>query len=364
MKVFIDLHHFDLFYSFQLLFGKRLGWEVWRPIGYDWIENGYWAIHDHPLIQQGYLGQDVELELDKWSSFKGQSTWARHASEVLRIGKTELVAPGIYRVLDKSKDIWQHAITFDAFRDTKFDVIISTVPQHYLLFEKLKKEYQPRAKHIFQAGNAWSVPEGCQNMMFSSVPSHVPAGTNTVKCHQEFDLDVFCPLLEYSDAPFVEVNSYVHFPQSESLMMEVMGCLSSLRSYLFSFVGKTEGYRKDIIIKTEELARKIRNSSFTWIYKPGGESFGHILHNSFATGTPVIVSLSQYRGFCGLDLLENGVTCIDLDQPVWNVANMIEKVSFEEEMCAMRHRVFQRFEEVVNFDEEFERIRTFLENLK
>jgi len=43
---------------------------------------------------------------------------------------------------------------------------------------------------------------------------------------------------------------------------------------------------------------------------------------------------------------------------------MIEKVSFEEEMCAMRHRVFQRFEEVVNFDEEFEKIRTFLENLK
>lgn len=45
MRCLIDFHHTDLFRSFQFLFEKRLGWEVFRPGGHDWFPQYYW----HPI---------------------------------------------------------------------------------------------------------------------------------------------------------------------------------------------------------------------------------------------------------------------------------------------------------------------------
>jgi len=60
MKVFAELHHQSLFTSLQFLFEKRLGYQLFRPIGEKWFREGYWKIcepygNDIRTITQ-YLG--------------------------------------------------------------------------------------------------------------------------------------------------------------------------------------------------------------------------------------------------------------------------------------------------------------------
>jgi hypothetical protein len=55
-NVFTDFHHASLLQSFILLFEKRLGGNVFRPIGMEWAEKGFWKIYDHPATREQYLG--------------------------------------------------------------------------------------------------------------------------------------------------------------------------------------------------------------------------------------------------------------------------------------------------------------------
>jgi glycosyltransferase involved in cell wall biosynthesis len=156
----------------------------------------------------------------------------------------------------------------------------------------------------------------------------------------------------------------VHYPETEELMKKVSCCLP--QRYKFDFIGKTLGPIRDMIVCSEEMAHTLRTSSFTWIWKPGGEGYGHILHNSFAVGTPVIISISQYKDYIGADLLTDGETCIDLDGR--SAKEIAEKIKYftdtPGEMRKMRERVYQRFTEVVNFDREFTQIQKFLGELQ
>ena len=353
MKVFADLHHFDLFHSFQLLFEDRLGWDLYRPIGYPWRDEGYWSLHYVPLIQEGYLGHSIKEKLAEYDTFKDPE-WSRHALELLKLGESKELADGYWRIRDESKDRYQKAITLEAFKETKFDIIISSVPWHFPLYEKLRQKYQPQAKHIFQAGNAWEPPEGCKNMMFSSPPPNLPSGMNTVEYHQEFNLDTFG---FNPHAINKRVNAYAHFPESEDLMNQVA---KHLPDYLFGFTGSHLGPTKDIIIESSKLAEHIGNNTFTWHIKPRGEGYGHILHNSFAVGTPVITDMRDYNDFCGKKLLVDGVTCIDVsNKSPETIAQEITRMSD----TTTRQNVYNQFKKVVDFDKEFENIKHFLERL-
>jgi len=352
MKVFIDLHHFDLFYSFQQLFEKRLGWEVYRPIGYEWINQG-WNISTYDIVRKGYLSissGEIEEELSHYTEFSNPE-WARFAIEILRVGKIWNQTGGVYLIRDTSKNILQKGITVDEFKKTKFDIIISSVPHHFQPFEELRRKYQPGAKHIFQAGNNWPLTSGVKNLMCSSPVNGAPA--NTVIYHQEFDLDVFRYNKDEKIDP--EIISWVHFPESERLMKEVAAECSSLSFY---FRGNMLGPKKDIVIKTRELAEHIKRSTFTWAIKPGGEGYGHIIHNSFACGTPIILSLKDYKGTCAIDLLEDKVTCIDIDN------KSVKEIAAAIIRGIPRQQVFDRFKQVVDFDKEFLNIKKFLENLQ
>src|SRR3990167_1968898 len=55
-NVFTDFHHAGLLNSLIMLFEGRLGGAVYRPIGTEWHEKGYWKIYDHPATVQQYLG--------------------------------------------------------------------------------------------------------------------------------------------------------------------------------------------------------------------------------------------------------------------------------------------------------------------
>jgi len=55
VRVLADYHHGALYYSFHLLFEERLGFELYRPIGYEWFKRGFWKYSRNPQVIRQYL---------------------------------------------------------------------------------------------------------------------------------------------------------------------------------------------------------------------------------------------------------------------------------------------------------------------
>jgi hypothetical protein len=348
LKVLIDYHHGDLFYSLQLLFEKRLDWEVYRPIGVDWYHQKYWNVFDHIDTARQFLAIGDTLE-DIWDQHPGCHYFALNQD-------AKEVQPGVFGVYDPTKHALQMGITLEAFKETKFDLLISSIPQHIGPYNRLIQQYQPQAKHVFQVGNAWGHLPGVKNILASTSKFPVPSNINACFYHQEFDLDVF----RY-EPPTVRnaVNSYIHW-------MHGAQYLKSAASRLPDWVFRTHGAGMDEdVAKTADIAEKMRASTFTWHYKPGGDGYGHILHNTFACGRPPLVWAPDYRGKLAERLLVDRETCIDASvNSLEENVRLMRHYSQPEEHNRMCENVHKKFTEVVNFDEDEQRIRKFLDSLQ
>lgn len=349
MKVFCDLHHHDLYYSLQLLFEKRLGAEMYRPIGMEWYEQGFWAVYPHPDTARQFLGLDHAIDPPK-------DVHGNYLSDREQLNKYYRFEDGIYYVRDTTKEKVQRGITLDKFKDTSFDILISSIPQHIPLFNRLIQKFQPDAKHIFQVGNAWGRRPGVYNILSSTAPFSTPADINVAFYHQEFDLDIF----QY-EHPVVhnEVDSYIHYMKETNL-------LEQYKANLPGWKFRTHGAgMQDCFHKTADIAQQMMDSAWTWHVKPGGDGYGHVLHNTFACGRPVITKTGHYSNRLGGQLLEDQVTCIDIGRRTQHenvrALQLLSQPDAHIEMCA---RVYKRFCDLVNFDEEEQKIRKFLENLR
>jgi len=334
MKVFCDYHHADLFYSFHLLFEKRLGWELYRPIGLEWYTSGFWKYHKWLDVVKQYL--------------------APRGDEILK--------DGYYICPDPTHQSTTKAVTFEQFRKMKFDVIIASVPENTECYWELRRQFQPKAKLIQQVGNQWSEFDFSfiQNMMFSTLPCEVPDNVKVVFYRQEFDLTEFRPS-----------------PPPEKLKIKnFVNCLREMRDgYLW------DAYKKELpefdwkmygiggddgnIAGTNNVAASMRDCHFTFHLKQHGDGFGHIIHNTFACGRPPIIKGEYYRDRLAGALIEDNKTCIDIDKASFQ--ENILRIRFwamPENYRKMSAAAFRRFREVVNFDREFLEVKKFLENLK
>lgn len=362
MRVLADLHHFDLYHSFQLLFEDRLGWKLYRPIGYDWMNEGFWNLcpQEYPAVYQGYLSTKDGCCSDSLGPYwlDRPAEWARFATELVRVGKVIKDSNGLYFVQDKSKLSFQRGITLERFKQEHFDIIISSTPQHFESTEKLRQLYQPHAKHIVHIGSVVGchIPPTARNIMTHALPSSFPKGSNYIIYGQEFNLNTFSYI---GPTTSTKVRSYVHFPESQKLWEDTQ------LNWDFKFVGKTLAPLHETIIESESLANEIQKSGFTWHIKLGGESYGHILHNSYACGRPVVINEKDYIGSRGELLLEDLVTSIDITG--LSPSNLRDKLIYagrpdiHRQMC---ESAYSRFCEVVDFDNEFEKIKSFLERLQ
>ena len=122
---------------------------------------------------------------------------------------------------------------------------------------------------------------------------------------------------------------------------------------------------EDSVSKTKDLATLMKSSGFIFHVKPGGDGYGHSLHNAFACGKPVITRSSHYRGKLGEQLFTHGVTCIDLDQCSMNEAvEMLRTWAQPNIYPIISNQVYTRFKQLVDFDKEEQQIRQFLTNLR
>ena len=346
MRILCDLHHSDLYYSLQLLFEKRLGAEMYRPIGLEWYHEGYWNVFPHIDTARQYLSLDQAINPPR-------DTHGNVLSGREVLNASYVFEDGIYYVDDTTKKVVQRAITLEKFKNMEFDIIIASMPEHLGRFRKLRDLYQPRAKVIFQIGNHGWQSISTENILAST--TSLSTGSNHCLYHQEFDLSVF----KYEPPKTsTAVYSHIHY-------MRELDLLARYKSSLPSWTFKTFGAgMEDCHHLTSDEAQSYVDSGWTWHVKSGGDGYGYAPHRSYACGRPLIVRGNYYRGQLAEQLFQDGINCIDLDKHSFlDNITLLQHFSHPEEHARLCENAYNRFREVVDFDAEEQTIRKFLERL-
>ncbi len=340
IKVFSDFHHSGLLTSLRLLFEKRLGGELYRPIGIDWFENGFWKINNIPETAMQFL---------KENHTPSDGT-------------------------DPLNDEMYHTISLEQFKKEKFDILIASIPSHIEPFSRLISYYQPDAKLIYQIGNQWNITP--QEATFldgvlssAKLNTHTVIGRNgrplsCVSYHQEFDLNIF----HYGEPNYSKnIFSFVNCFNTDDLFKNDWELFQNMEMLMPDFSYKAFGGQcRDGWCSGERLiAEKMRESQFVWHTKKGGDGYGHVIHNAFAVGRPPIVKKSYYQDKMANNLMVDEQTCLVVDglKPS-EIKNKIEYFSEKGRYDSLSKNAFNKFKEVVNFDEEEKTIRMFLEGIK
>lgn len=349
MNIFCDYHHHDLYTSLIQLFEVRLGYNMYRQIGMEWKEQGFWNVYPHPATALQYLGLHQGVRMKDMPGSEPPD-W-------VKINPGQEIDNDVYYVKDNTYGRPHKAITLDKFRSMKFDILVASIPEHVGLFKTLIQQFQPDAKLIFQVGNpGWSASYARAGNVMCSIPHTNSCGArNIVFYHQELS-----PKLFFYEPPKTSsvVNSYVHY-------MERLDRLAQYRAALPNMKFTTYGSgMEDHLPGGKHVAQAMRDSGWTWHYKPIGDGFGHVIHATYACGRPTIIDTQPYRGQPAYSLLEDKVTCIDISKRTLreNVA-LINLYSEPDKHALMCERARQRFDEVVNYNEEEKQIRAFLERL-
>jgi len=333
MNVFADLHHCDLFHSLRMLFEKRLGGTLYAPTGFDWWKNGFWKYNEDMQVIEQYL----------------------------RIPNTAERGTDYIKILDPNHGEVYKSLTFEQFLKTDIDIVIASVRQHEEPYHRLITEHKPKAKLIRQAGNIHDLidPKICRNIMAACCLDNVPENINLLIYHGEFDLNVFKYV---PPGPGKKIKNFMNcVPDSRDFYLwpRYKQELSDYDWKMYGILGED-----GIIGTVEEIAKEMQDSTFIWHVKHGGDGYGHVIHNAFASGRPLITRASHYKDCLAEPLLEDGITCIDLDKHSFDEnVKMIREFSQFDKHKKMCENVHERFQKIVNFDKEFEYIKKFLDNL-
>lgn len=353
LKVLTDFHHAGLLRSLILLFEDRLGGEVYRPIGREWHERGFWKIYDHPATVAQYL--DI-----------GGAT----PDGTPRLNElVEQPIPDVYKCQDIDSGFTNKAITLHGFFTMDFDVVIASIPAHIEPFKKLCELHPNKPKLVFQIGNAWTIEAGlAPNIMASAIIHNVPEHINFISYHQEFDLSIFYP--QFADTPEAmpgqNIYSFVNVFGGASHYAYDWALFQNIEALMPSWTFKSYGgqCRDGAAHGDKEVAQKMREARFIWHTKQGGDGYGHVLHNAPAVARPLVVKKEYYRGKMGEPLLEDGISCIAIDGLTpEQIVGKIEHYSQPQEYAKLCRGAYDTFKKVVNFDAEAEKINLFLEKL-
>ena len=350
-KVFCELHNLGLFHSLQLLFEKHLGYELFRPIGISWFTENFFKLAEPYGNNPATIAQFLEVNS---ASPDGK----------MRLNDVKKVSEGIYEFEDKSNNCTNKGITLEQFKKEKFDIIIASIPQHIEPFKELIRLYQPQAKFIFQMGNIYwdktvnfaTVP----NLMASVQEFNVPNSCHSIFYHQDIDTEIFYP--QNKKHPNKDLVSFVNcLPQ-----LGTIGTYMSLKQMLpeYRFLSYGIGCDNGIITGTQNIANIMNQSYFGVHLKSGADGFGAIIFGWYACGKPVIVNGNDYADKLANELLIDGETCIDADKhSTAEIVEMIRKMT-PLQYEYMAQQAYQIFKDKVNYPEELEKLKLFIDTLK
>jgi hypothetical protein len=332
--VFTEWHHGGLFQAMVNLFEKRLGGLVFAPVGFEWVENGYWRYALRPETVKQYLDPASCL----------------------------LASDGFFYYYDPAELRTQRRITFKQFKELEFDILLCTLTEHQDIYVELKEKYQKKAKLIRLSGNAFEDIDfdSYKNFIDTTALYHPPLDVNYILLHQEFPLCYF-----YYTPPKKEKKIKVFINEFVSQPEKVL--FDELRKRMLEFQFFVHGSHGDdgFITGLDKLGDAIRDSTFIFHPKGLGEGYGHLIHNFYACGRPVITFKEYYRGKIAEKLLIDGVTAIFMDGlSLDEIVNKIRYYSKPSYLFKMSFNAYQIFKKVVDFDREEKEFRNFMAKLK
>jgi len=338
-----DFHHDCLFESLGLL-ADRLGWTLYRPMGMEWFDEGYWN------FERAWHGDAVAKQyLEPWGSD----------------------ADG--RRLNTFHQRYQNLLTLDEARQDPPDVVMASVAHNHEGLARFAREVgakfglhlgNVRFSPIDMAEDRWDLAD------FGIVTSILPGPVSVphVVVHQEFSLQDFRH--EPPPADF-RVSSFVNcFPENFDAYSGWKAVASQRPDYDWRVYGAYGSVPEDEwaagnLNRCAAVGDAMRAASVAWHTKQWSDGFGHVVHNWAAVGRPLVGHEWYYRSQLAGPLWQEGVTSFDItDKPVDDVVALIDRLHGDSDLVArMSEAMAARFREVVDFDQEEEQIRRMFETV-
>ncbi len=335
----------DLGYAMHLLFEKRLGHTLYFIVGDEWVDKGYYLHVDPPTSK---------FLLSLSTGYMPKYDWH-------------------YKTLTYQK--------FLKIKETIGATLSLVECADHGPFHQLIKEQIPHAKRIRHIGNPgevlYSAGEGpslfdcSRNIIFSITPDDttchlftkkvIEEGRNYVFAHQEFETRTFKFVKPFN---FTSITGFQH---DLCELKSYTNIWQPIRDLLPDFKWKFHG-RSGVdgnILDINDLAQAFIDTSFVLQLKKAEDGGGHLTHNAFGVGRPLICKKSWYGGLM-LDMLIDGVTCIDLDarkDPREN-AEFIRYCSQPDKLKVMSRNVYQMFDTHCDYKKEAQDVKAFLSNLQ
>jgi hypothetical protein len=253
-------------------------------------------------------------------------------------------------------------LSLEEFADTQIDIIMPTLSNNQEPWVRLRKDLKPGARLVREEGNinGWaSLHPEYQNVLTSDIATfQKSAAKNKLLYHQRFDTE---NIFTYSEpTEFKRITCFM--PGFRG----VPALVSFAESHDFGgmeFLDYGHHSKLGFLSPKERFSGEMRRASFVWHVKPGGDGFGHVIHNSLAMGRPVITVAADYQNSIVWPLLLDEKTCILIgDNPAEN-SRKIAALSNPDTIRAMSLAAANRFRNVVDYGWEEEMTKKFLERL-
>jgi len=327
MKILVDyIGHADLAYSMYALFEKRLGFEIYRPLGGpEWEGEGV-----HTSTLPDVAGDQVEID-------------------------------GLQCIPMPTHGYTQKCVTLEQFKDMHFDALLTTSWMNEEPFNKLVKKYKPNAKLIRQIANIHEVPKVCKNILLSTCEPMKP-GINWIKYLPEH-------LDKYNYVPSVSSNlsikSFFNYMKNYKVEEEMWRKYeAALPEFEFKMHG---GDGEHGSIPQEELEVVMRDATLIWHVKPHG-GCGYTARQALACGKPLIVRKDYCRMHrtLAMNYLVDGANCIDISpsfRSFEDSVKLIREWSNPETYLERTKQVIAETMKHNNFEEEAIKIKEWLTRL-
>lgn len=352
MNVLCDYHHGELYESLRKVFEDRLGGKLYRPIGREWYDEGYWKISSN----EETIDQFLDYRFSTSGSISG--TFIEDAKEIEERGHINYFKE-VLSIFDNPP---HNTITLKAAKEFSWDIIIATFPSHYSIMLDFQKKFCPKAKYVIQFGNVVYpsyVPKGIQNALNSTgiVHNEIP---HCLDYYQEFDTSCLNLQTPENDGKFITcflINNGGHKGEEYRKLQSLLSGWTFKEYGALNKDGNIHSYKNQ--------CQEIRRAAFLWHVKLSGDGYGYNLYRSLYAGKPVILNYetaySEHR-LTKLGLLKDGETIINydgktLEQIASSLETMRNNFSFHSEEISRKMR------EIVNFDREEQNIRKFIETL-
>lgn len=329
-KVLADWHHPALWESLSILFEDRFGWEIYSMGGDKWTANG-WTYSNGPPIA--------------WS-----------AADYLSMSGAVEVRDHWERVEPEYPTRPRKMVTVDQAHEMSWDFVLGSVAEHQRPFAALADKLGARLIH--QVGNA-------RHHIDTGVPQIVLASSNVklrprvphVIYHQEFDRDLFAPVPVTNNC---QVTSLMLRLDWTSCDYRWMADAPGIR---WSAPGGADPKSPDYLAPMSRVADVMRASGWIWHDKRIGDGYGHVVHTAAAMGRPLIGHASHYKGQMAEPLWDDLKTAIDLDKhDPTEALRLVRAISSDPSWHAdMSANIAAKFDELVDFDGEAERIKALLD---